>query len=48
MQKSRKEAYLDKAKEAEKNAERMHDPQAKETWLTIAENYRELARVLVR
>jgi len=35
--------YLAFAKEAEELAERTVDPQEKETWLRVAEGYRQLA-----
>lgn len=38
------EWYLEQANEAEKIAEAVRDHQVRETWLTIAKSYRDLAR----
>ena len=40
----RKEEYLAKAKEADDHAEKAKDSLAKETWRTIAQGYRDLAK----
>lgn len=39
----RKQEYLDKAKEAEDQAERARDEQSKAAWLRIAAGYHDLA-----
>jgi hypothetical protein len=39
----RKEEFLAKAKEAEQQAERTADRHEKESWLRIAQSYRDLA-----
>jgi hypothetical protein len=39
----RKSEYLAKAKDAEQEAQRTRDPEAKRAWLRVAENYRQLA-----
>jgi hypothetical protein len=43
-QEVRKAEYLEKAKEAEELAEKTKDPQVRDSWLKIAQSYRELAR----
>jgi hypothetical protein len=40
----RRDAYLAQAKAADENAEKATDRAAKERWLKIADNYRNLAR----
>jgi hypothetical protein len=46
MANGRKEALLARAKEADEMALKARDPAAKETWKKVAENYRELARII--
>jgi len=40
----RKKEYLAKAREAEEHAQRTPDRHEKESWLRIAQSYRELAK----
>jgi len=42
-QESRKNQFLAKAKEAEEHAAKAKDPETRDTWLKIAQNYGELA-----
>lgn len=39
-----KAMYLAKAKEAERQAESVHDPNVRAEWLKIAQAYRQLAK----
>ncbi|HEY8255966.1 MAG TPA: hypothetical protein VIG39_15065 [Rhizomicrobium sp.] len=41
----RAELYLAKARQAEEQAQKSTDPQAKSTWERIARGYRDLARM---
>jgi hypothetical protein len=43
---SRVEGYLAKAKEADAQAQKVLDPQAKKAWIKVAESYRQLAKAL--
>lgn len=38
-------AFLARAKEAEEMAAKAKDPQARDSWITIADGYRNLARL---
>jgi hypothetical protein len=40
----RQQEFLDKAKEADERAEKAKDPSVRESWRTVAKNYRELAQ----
>ena len=42
---ARAEAFLAKAKDADKQAEQAKDPSVKHAWRAIADGYRDLARV---
>jgi hypothetical protein len=40
----RRQEFLERAKDAEDRAARTHDPHLRDSWMKVAEGYRDLAR----